>query len=67
LSDEDLRRLCTLEQLNWGILNESVVRWLLVLRNEVEEQRKKIANDSRNPGRTAVVPQESELINSIFV
>jgi hypothetical protein len=67
LSDEDLRRLCTLEQLNRGILNESVVRWLLALRNEVEEQRKEIANDSRNPGRTAMVPQGSEAVNSTIV
>jgi hypothetical protein len=42
LSNEDLRRLCTLEQLNWGVLNESVVRLLLALQNEVEEQRKEI-------------------------
>jgi hypothetical protein len=43
LSNEDLGRLCAIEQLNWGVLNEPVVRSLPALRNEVEEKRKEIA------------------------
>jgi hypothetical protein len=42
LSNEDLGCLCAVEQLNWGVLNESVVRLLLPLQNVVEEQRKEI-------------------------
>jgi hypothetical protein len=34
--------LCAIEQLNWGVLNESVVQSLIALRKEVEQQRKEI-------------------------
>jgi hypothetical protein len=35
LSDGDLVRLCALEQLNWGVLNESVCRCLIGIRAEL--------------------------------
>jgi cell division protein FtsB len=35
LSGEDLGRLCALEQLNWGVLSESVRRCLIGLRQEL--------------------------------
>jgi hypothetical protein len=44
LSNEDLGRLCAIRQLNWGVLNESVVQSLLALQNEVERQRKEIGD-----------------------
>jgi hypothetical protein len=58
LSDEDLGCLCTFEQLNWGVLNESV-GWCLIglrsellrarqqkreLENQVDEQQQEIRN-----------------------
>jgi hypothetical protein len=39
LSDEDLRRLCTIEQLNWSVLNESVGRCLIRLPSELLRAR----------------------------
>jgi septal ring factor EnvC (AmiA/AmiB activator) len=40
LITEDLGCLCAIEQLNRGVLNESVVQLLFALRKEVEQQRK---------------------------
>jgi predicted nucleic acid-binding Zn-ribbon protein len=42
LSDEDLGRLCTLEQLNWSVLNEWVGRCLIGLRSEFLRARHQI-------------------------
>jgi septal ring factor EnvC (AmiA/AmiB activator) len=42
LSTEDIGRLCATEQLNWSVLNESVVQSLFAMRKEVEQQRKEI-------------------------
>jgi hypothetical protein len=39
LSDEDLGRLCTLEQLNWSVLNESVGWCLIRLHSELLRTR----------------------------
>jgi hypothetical protein len=39
LADEDLGRMCTLEQLNWGVLNESVCRCLIGMRAELFRER----------------------------
>jgi predicted nuclease with TOPRIM domain len=39
LSNEHLGRLCTLEQLNWAVLNESVVRCLMALRNDLQREQ----------------------------
>jgi hypothetical protein len=47
LSDEDLGRLCTLEQLNWSVLNESVGRCLIGLPSELlraRQQKRKLEN-----------------------
>jgi hypothetical protein len=69
LSDEDLGRLCTLEQLKWGVLNGSVGRSLLALRKEVEEQRKEIVELTNLLKRTVRHPEEanaSEIIKKIF-
>jgi hypothetical protein len=69
LSDEDLRRLCTLEQLNWSVLNESVGRSLLALRNEVEEQRKDFVELTNLLKHTVLDPGQanvSEIIRRIF-
>jgi hypothetical protein len=58
LSDEDLGRLCTIEQPNWSVLNESIGRCLIGLRcgllrtrqqkseleNQVDEQHREIRN-----------------------
>jgi hypothetical protein len=40
LNDEDLGDLCALEQLNWGVLNESVDRYVIGLRKELLGERK---------------------------
>jgi hypothetical protein len=42
LSDKDLGRLCTLEQLNWSVLNESVSRCLIGLRSGLLRARHQI-------------------------
>jgi hypothetical protein len=42
LSDEDLGRLCTLERLNWSVLNESVARCLIGLRSQLLGARHQI-------------------------
>jgi myosin heavy subunit len=39
LRDEDLGRLCTLEEFNWGLLNESVGRCLIATRAELLRAR----------------------------
>jgi hypothetical protein len=51
LSNEDLGGLCTVEQLNWGVLNESVCQCLIELRGELlasrqqnEQHRREIKN-----------------------
>jgi hypothetical protein len=41
LSDEDLGRLCTLEQLNWSVFNESVGRCVIGLRSELLRTRRR--------------------------
>jgi hypothetical protein len=40
LSDDDLGGLLALKQLNWGVLNESVCRSLIVLRKLLEERQR---------------------------
>jgi hypothetical protein len=60
LSNKDLDGLCAMEQLNWGVLNEPVVRPLLALRKEVEGQRKEIV-ELTNPLKRAVLhPEEAK-------
>jgi hypothetical protein len=54
LSDEDLGRLCTLEQLNWSVLNESVGRCLIGLRSELlraRDQMRELENQVREQHR----------------
>jgi hypothetical protein len=69
LSNEGLGRLCAVEQLNWGVVNESVVGSLLALQNEVDEQRKKILELTKLPKHALLHPEEanvSEIIKRIF-
>jgi hypothetical protein len=69
LSNENLGRLCAIEQLNWGVLNESVVGPLLALRNEVDEQRKEILELTNPPKHAVLHPEEAnanEIIKRIF-
>jgi hypothetical protein len=54
LSDENLGRLCTLEQLNWSVLNESVGRCLIGLRSELlraRQQKRGIENRAEQQER----------------
>jgi hypothetical protein len=69
LSNEDLRRLCTLEPLNWSVLDESVRQCLIGLRKEVEEQRKEIVELTNLLKRPVLHPEEAntgEIIERIF-
>jgi septal ring factor EnvC (AmiA/AmiB activator) len=70
LSNEDLDRLWGIEQLNWGVLNESVVRSLLALRNEVEQPQKEVVEQrqkhwklegERNRHEGTIAKQASEI------
>jgi septal ring factor EnvC (AmiA/AmiB activator) len=54
LKEEDLRRLCTLEQLNWSVLNESVGRCLIGLRSELlraRQQKRELENQAEQQER----------------
>jgi hypothetical protein len=69
LSNEDLCRLCAIEQLNWGVLNEPVIWLLLALQQEVEEQRKEIVELTNLLKHTVLHPEKanaSEIIKRIF-
>jgi hypothetical protein len=69
LSSEDLGGFCAIEQMNWSVLNESVVLSLLVLRKEVEERRKEIVEMTNLLKHTVLHPEQvnaSEIIKRIF-
>jgi hypothetical protein len=54
LSDEDLGRLCTLEQMNWGVVNESVGRCLIESRQEhsrVQQRNGELEKNERDQQR----------------
>jgi hypothetical protein len=51
LNTKDLGRLCATEQLNWSVLNQSVVQSLFAMRKEVEQQRKEIEDLRNDIGR----------------
>jgi hypothetical protein len=54
LGDEDLGRMCALEELNWGVLSESVGRSLIGLRQELSraQQRKEdLEKEANQQGR----------------
>jgi hypothetical protein len=71
LSDNGLGRLCALEQLNWGVLSESLCRCLIGLRQELSgaQQQKgeletKVREQAREIGnlRKEVVQAETEKV-----
>jgi hypothetical protein len=69
LSNKDLGHLCAIEQLKRGVLNEPVVRSLLALRSEVEEQRKEIVKLTNLLKRAVLHPEEanaSEIVTKVF-
>jgi hypothetical protein len=58
LSDDDLGRLCALEQLNWGVLSESLRRCLIGLRRELSG-----AQQQKGELETKVREQAQEIEN----